>query len=168
MNDDFAEAPAPNLMPQIEARLFPKAPAAARTAARRGGLLGWLSGALVAASLVLVTLAMVAPPRAERVALLATADNRLSYEVTHFGGTLRVARVAGIAAPAGQVHELWIIAPGQAPVSLGLLQDQPLVVAYPAPPEGHILAVSLEREGGSTTGVPSPSVILMTKIGDDA
>lgn len=165
MNDDFTEAPAPNLLPQIEAGLFPQAKAHAKRA-RRGGLFGWLSGALVAASLVLVTLAMITPPRADRIAILSTADNRLSYEVTHFGDTLQVTRVAGVAAPAGQVHELWVIAPGQSPVSLGLLQDEPLVVPYPAPPAGYILAVSLEREGGSTSGVPSASIILMTRIGD--
>ncbi|MGL4235034.1 anti-sigma factor [Tabrizicola sp.] len=166
LNDEYAEAPAPNLLPKIEARLFPKA--ATSSPAWRGGLFGWLSGAVVAASLVLAVLALVAPPQSELVAMLATPDNRLAYEVSHFGDTLQVTRVAGVPAPAGQVHELWVIAPGEGPVSLGLLQDEPLVVTYPAPPEGHILAVSLERDGGSTTGVPSASVILMQRIGDDA
>jgi anti-sigma-K factor RskA len=169
LNDDFAEAPAPNLLPQIEARLFPKA-ARARTsrAPRGGGILGWLTGALVAASLVVATLAVVVPPRSDLVATLATADNRLAYEVSHFGDTLRVTRVAGVPAPEGEVHEFWVIAPGQGPVSLGLLENDPLVVNYPPPPDGYVLAVSVEPAGGSPTGQPTGSIILMTKLGDDA
>ena len=160
LNDGFAEAPAPNLLPQIEARLFPK-PAPAR----RSGLFGWLAGGLVAASLALVSMSILAPPRPDPVATLATADNRLAYRVTHFGGSLQVTRVSGVPAVAGQVHELWVIAPGAAPVSLGLLQDRPLTVAYPVPPPGFILAVSIEPEGGSPTGAPTGPVILTAEIG---
>ena len=77
LNDDFDEAPAPNLLPQIEARLFPKSPA---PKARRFGLnFGWLTGGLVAAVLALASIATLAPPRPELVASLATADNRLAY-----------------------------------------------------------------------------------------
>ena len=43
LNEGFAEAPAPNLLPKIEARLFPKP-----VKTRRFGFLGWLSGAVVA------------------------------------------------------------------------------------------------------------------------
>jgi anti-sigma-K factor RskA len=168
MNDDFAEAPAPNLLPQLESRLFPKADKARTGAAARGGLFGWLSGALVAASLVLLALATVTPPRPELVATLATADNRLAYVVSHFGDTLQVTRVAGVPAPAGKVHEFWVIAPGAGPVSLGLLENDALVVAYPAPPAGFVLAVSLEPAGGSPTGQPTGPVILTAKIGEDA
>jgi anti-sigma-K factor RskA len=161
LNDGFDEAPAPNLLPQIEARLFPQA--------RHEGLtwrspLRWIAGAITAAALVLVTLATVTPPKPNLIATLATADNRLAYEVRQFGDALRVTRVAGVEAVEGQVHELWVIAPGSAPVSLGLLQQEPLVVAYPAPPEGWVLAVSVEPEGGSSTGQPTGPVILTAKI----
>lgn len=159
LNDGFAEAPPPNLLPQIEARLFPQ------PARRRFGLFGWLSGASVATALALATLATLAPPRPDPVATLATADNRLAYQVTHFGGSLQVTRVAGVPAVAGQVHELWVIAPGANPVSLGLLQDRPLVVSYPVPPAGFVLAVSIEPEGGSPTGQPTGPVILTAEIG---
>lgn len=160
LNDGFAEAPAPNLLPKIEARLFPKP-----TATRRFGVLGWLSGAVVATALSLATVSVLAPPRPEPVATLATADNRLAYQVTHFGGSLQVTRVAGVPAVSGQVHELWVIAPGANPVSLGLLQDRPLTVAYPVPPPGFVLAVSIEPEGGSPTGAPTGPVILTAEIG---
>jgi anti-sigma-K factor RskA len=166
MNDAFDETPAPDLLPKIEARLFPvgNRPVAAP---RRFGF-GWLAGALVAAAVALVTVATLAPPRPDRIAMLATADNRLAYEVTHFGETLQVARVAGVPAVEGQVHEFWVIAPGAQPVSLGLLEDGPLVVTYPVPPEGFILAVSVEPAGGSPTGAPTGPVILTAKIGDAA
>lgn len=161
LNDGFAEAPAPNLLPQIEARLFPRSPARRRS---RFGL-GWLSGALVAAVLALASIATLAPPRPELVATLATADDRLAYRVTHFGDRLQITRVAGVPAVPGQVHELWIIAPDAAPVSLGLLQDQPLVVTYPTPPAGFVFAVSIEPAGGSPTGQPTGPVILTAEVG---
>lgn len=161
MNDGFAEAPAPNLLPAIEARLFPEP---ARNAPRRWRVLSWLGGAAVAGFVAVAVLSTIAPPRPELVATLATADNRLAYQVTHFGGTLRVTRVAGVPALAGQVHEFWVIAPGAAPVSLGLLEDRPLVVAYPAPPNGFQLAVSIEPAGGSPTGQPTGPVILVTEV----
>lgn len=161
LNDGFAEAKAPNLMPKIEARLFPKA----ATPQRQMTPLRWLSGAAFAASLVIVGIATLVPPRPDVVAVLATADNRLSYEVASYGDTLQITRVAGVPAVAGQVHELWVIAPGAAPVSLGLLQDQPLVVTYPTPPNGWVLAVSVEPEGGSQTGIPTGPVILTAQVG---
>lgn len=161
LNDAFEPVPAPDLLPRIEARLFP----VARPPARRFGLFGWLSGATVAAALALATVATLAPPRPDLVATLSTADNRLAYAVTHFGETLQITRVAGAPAVSGQVHELWIIAPDQNPVSLGLLEDAPLVVRYPAPPEGYVFAVSVEPAGGSPTGQPTGPVILTAAVG---
>ncbi|NHB77261.1 anti-sigma factor [Rhodobacter calidifons] len=165
LNDDFAEAPAPDLLPKIEARLFPKA-APAPTRRRFGLNLGWLAGAALAAVVVLATVATLAPPRPETLVTLATADRRLSYQVSHFGDTLQVARVAGPAAAPGQVHQLWIIAPGASPVSLGLLEDMPLVIDYPVPPAGFVFAVSVEPEGGSPTGLPTGPVILTAIVGE--
>ena len=160
LNEGFAETPAPNLLPQIEARLFPKP-----VRRRRGGVLGWLGGATVAAVLALASIATFAPPRPELVATLATADNRLAYAVTHFGETLQVTRVAGVPAVAGQVHELWIIAPDAAPVSLGLLEDRPLLVTYPTPPAGYTFAVTVEPEGGAPNGVATGPMILTATVG---
>ena len=77
-------------------------------------------------------------------------------------------RVSGVPAVEGQVHELWIIAPNAAPVSLGLLEDRPLVVTYPSPPEGFVFAVSVEPSGGSPTGQPTGPVILTAEVRQDA
>lgn len=160
LNEGFAEAPAPDLLPQIEARLFPKP-----TRSRRDGLLGWLGGATVAAVLALASIAILAPPRPELVATLATADNRLAYSVTHFGAMMQITRVAGVPAVPGQVHELWLIAPDSAPVSLGLLQDRPLIISYPTPPAGYTFAVTVEPEGGAPNGVATGPVILTATVG---
>jgi anti-sigma-K factor RskA len=168
LNEGFAETPAPDLLPKIEARMFPAPSKPSGRAGAATSLLRWLSGMAVAAALVLVAVATLTPPRPDLVATLATADNRLAYEVRSFGQTLRVTRTAGVAAVEGQVHELWVIAPGAAPVSLGLLEGMPLVVSYPVPPAGWVLAVSVEPSGGSPTGQPTGPVILTAQIADDA
>ncbi|NGM47294.1 hypothetical protein G5B31_17285 [Rhodobacter sp. SGA-6-6] len=159
LNGGFAEAPAADLLPRIEARLFP----AARSP-RRWSPLRWLAGAGVAAALVLAGLAMLPPPRSDLVAVLAAADNRLAYEVRRSGQTLRITRVAGEPAAEGQVHELWVIAPGAAPVSLGLLQQDALVVDHALPAPGWVLAVSVEPAGGSPSGQPTGPVILTAQV----
>ena len=164
LNDGFEEARAPNLLPRIEARLFPAAKSA-RPA--RLPVMRWLSGAAFAAALVLVGVATLVPPRPDLIAVLATADNRLSYEVASYGDRLQITRVAGGPAVAGQVHELWVIAPGAAPVSLGLLAEGPLVVTYPTPPVGWVLAVSVEPAGGSPNGQPTGPVILTAQVGEN-
>ena len=162
LNEDYAPTAAPNLLPQIEARLFPQAAKPVRN------WLGWLAGAAVA---VAVTLAFVVPqsaPPAQLVATLAAdpasdiAD--LIYEARYGDGALTITRLAGAAAPAGQVHQLWIIAPNAAPVSLGLLDGTALTLTYPAPTPGWTLAVSVEPAGGSTTGAPTGPVILAAQI----
>jgi anti-sigma-K factor RskA len=165
LNDGFAEAPAPNLFPAIEARLFPKPARAAATGGWFSGIFGWVSGALVGTLLVLAIVAFVAPPRSMLIATLATPDQRLAYEVVEFGGAIKVTRIEGDSAGEGRVHELWLIAPGKAPVSLGLLEDAPLIVNQPVPPAGWTLAVSLEAAGGSKSGVPTGPVILSAEIG---
>ena len=161
LNAEFTELPVPDLLPQIEARLFPQ-PAPAK----RGAWWAWVAGGLVAAGLGLaVVLMQPAAPTGQLVASLGTPETGLAYEARHEGETLFVQRVAGTAAPAGQTHELWIIAPEAAPVSLGLLGDAPLQVAYPLPPAGWVLAVSVEPAGGSPTGAPTGPVILTAEIG---
>lgn len=164
LNADYAEVPAPNLLPQIEARLFPTpAPAPRRRLGWRGFALGAAAAAVLAVA-VTVTLVPFTPPQAPLLTTLATAD--LVYEVRSDGETLQVTRVSGSPAPAGQVHELWLIAAGAPPQSLGLLADAPLTVAYSAPPAGWALAVSVEPEGGAPRGLPTGPVIATQLITD--
>lgn len=158
LNGGFAEVPAPDLLPRIEARLFPKA-------ARRP-LLGWLSGALAAAAVAVAAVVLFAPPPAPVIATLGEADGALRFEARFDGAALTVTRVAGAPAPQGQVQEVWIIAPDSAPVSLGLLAGESLTVPYPQAPAGWTLAVSLEPEGGSPTGAPTGPVLAAGVITD--
>jgi anti-sigma-K factor RskA len=163
LNDAFAPVDVRNLLPGIEARLFPTPPRR-----RFGVLTGWMAGAMAAgvlAVLALVTLPILPPAAGPVVAVLGEGD-ALRFEARFRDGTLEVIRVAGSAAPAGQVQELWIIAPDAAPVSLGLLQEAALSVPYPALPQGWTLAVSLEPAGGSPTGAPTGPVLAAGVVGD--
>lgn len=160
LNDDFAPVKPPALMPQIEARLFPRA---------RGGWrrsLGWLGGMGLAGALSLALLLIVPqnPRPAEVVAVLGGADSALQFEARHDGRQLQLLQVAGNAAPDGQTYEFWAIAPGAAPVSLGLVGQAGLAVDYPRPPAGWVLAVSLEPAGGSPTGAPTGPVVAAAEL----
>ena len=164
LNDAYAEATAPDLLPQIEARLFP---APAQPVRQRLSIRGWLGGAVTAAALVLAGIAVFAPPApAPLIATLGETDAPLRFEARFDGAALTVTRVAGTPAPEGQVQEVWLIAPDAAPVSLGLLPGDSLSVPYPAAPVGWTLAVSLEPAGGSPTGAPTGPVLAAGTITD--
>ena len=162
LNTEFAPADLPpDLLQKIESRLFAPPPRPTRFAWRM-----WLAGAVTAAVIGFGVL-MLMPPTAPGtvIASLGTAGAPLVYEARHDGTHLLVSRVAGTPAPEGQTHELWVIAPGAAPVSLGLLGADPLDVEYPRPPAGWVLAVSVEPAGGSPTGAPTGPVILTAELG---
>ncbi|MBN2630789.1 MAG: anti-sigma factor [Rhodobacteraceae bacterium] len=160
LNDGYDPVPLPDLLPQIEARLFPH-PAHARQSWRL-----WLAGATAAAALAVGVLVLVPPaPQAPLLATLGSANAPQAYEARHDGSRLSVRQIAGLPAPAGQSYELWIIAPDAAPVSLGLLGAATLQVSTPRPPAGWVLAVSVEPAGGSPTGAPTGPVILTAEIG---
>lgn len=160
MNDDFAPvAPPEGLLPALESRLFPAAERA------RPRWFGWLAGVATAAVLALAVIIALPPSEPALLVTLTTPDQSLVYQAAFRDEDLTVSRLAGPAAPAGQVHELWIIAPGAAPVSLGLLTEAPLTLRYPEPPGGWVLAVSVEPAGGSPTGAPTGPVILTAEIG---
>jgi len=159
LNEGYADAPAPNLLPQIEARLFPQ------TARPQFNWFRLFRAAGLLAALLLA-LALVMPRNApDFVARLATKDATLAYEARFDDGRLTVTRVAGGSAESGRVHQLWIIAPGEAPISLGLLAGMDLTLDYPLPPPGWLLAVSVEPEGGSPSGLPTGPVILSAQVG---
>jgi anti-sigma-K factor RskA len=159
MDGGFAEAPAPDLLPQIEARLF------GRPAARQPRRWWRFAlGAGVAAALAVLVLAVLPPPPPPgplRSATLAAEGQPLVFAARWDGRDITVRREAGAAAAAGQVHELWLIAgEGAAPVSLGLLDGAELRRPLDALPAGAVLAVSLEPAGGSPTGAPTGPVLV--------
>lgn len=163
LNDGYAPVPVRDLLPGIEARLFPRAPS-------RGfrWLSGWLAGALAAGAVAVAALVWlpILPPAAAPVVAVLGRDAPLSFEARFRDGQLDVIRVSGEAAPTGQVQEVWLIAPDAAPVSLGLIPDRALSVPYPDLPAGWTLAVSLEPAGGSPTGAPTGPVLAAGVVGD--
>jgi anti-sigma-K factor RskA len=82
-----------------------------------------------------------------------------------------VVRVRSLAAqtPADKSLELWYVTAGQAPKSLGLVENSKGPVVLPASlrqsdVEGGSIAVSVEQKGGSTTGVPSNQIVYQGKL----
>ena len=162
LNGGFAEVPAPDLLSAIEARLFGRA-----DVPRRAWLPRWLLGAGLAGALALVALLILPPPapptpEAPVVATLAAEGQALVYAARYDAdkGELIVTRTGGEAAEATKVHELWLIAGGAAPLSLGLIDATGLRRALPALPPGAVLAISLEPAGGAPDGVPTGPVLV--------
>lgn len=159
LNDDFDEAPAPDLMPRIEARLFP-----ANRRPNRGWR--WLgAGSLVGAlalGLVVLSPVMQAPPAPVLTAELVAEDRALVL-VASFDGTRLNLQAEGASAGAGQDYELWVIGADGVPSSLGLLRDGRLERDAPLQ-AGQVLAVSLEPAGGSTTGQPTGPVLATAEL----
>ena len=159
LNDDFASAPAPDLMPMIEARIFGKP-----TVAKRGWW-GFLAGAGVAAALAVAVVVNLPPSGGTgpvMTASLAAETEDLAFSASYADGTLTLARLSGGDAMTGSDYELWVIVGDAAPVSLGLIKDATSARALPALAPGSVLAVSLEKAGGSTTGAPDK--VLLTGV----
>lgn len=168
MNDGFVAQPVPDLMPQIEARLFGKTEPAVRR--RLGSFWRFVAGVVAAGAVAVGVLVMLPPSVPPAPGLTATlqADGQPLVFSARWDGADRelvVRRTAGDAAAPGQVHELWVIAGGQAPVSLGLLQSAELRRALDELPQGAVLAVSLEPAGGSPTGAPTGPVLVTGVVG---
>jgi anti-sigma-K factor RskA len=159
LNDDFASAQAPDLMPMIEARIFGKSSTA------KHSWWGFFAGIGVAAALAAA--AVVYLPASGNLgpvltASLAAETQDLAFNARYSDGTLTLARLSGKDAEADRDYELWVIVGDAAPVSLGLIKDatstRPLADLDP----GAVLAVSLEQAGGSTTGAPDE--VLLTGV----
>ncbi len=160
LNEGFAPAPAPDLMPAIEARLFPRG---ARPRARRGMGWRWLgaTGLVGALALGLVVLSPVlrAPAPPALVAELTAPDRGLVLQARFdpAGNALSV-RAQGPAAGPGQDYELWAIDAAGTPRSLGVLRGDAAALRAELA-AGEVLAVSLEPEGGAPGAAPTGPVL---------
>lgn len=161
LNDAFDEMPAPDLMPQIEARLFPARPRRNRGWRWLGA--GALTGAL-ALGLVVLSPVLQSPQTPLLTAELVAEDRELVL-LARFDGTRLRLQAEGPDAGAGQDYELWVIGADGVPSSLGLLQDGQLDRDAPLQ-AGQVLAVSLEPAGGSTTGQPTGPVLATAELRD--
>ena len=161
---------------KIEAALQPaSAPAA------RGGVWNSLSfwrlaalgsAALAAASIAaLVTIGRVPVPSAPLIAKLDISGGQAGFvaAIDPARNSLTIVP-ASVTALNQRVLELWVIAPGDKPRSLGLIEaGRPVQINLPAELMQRIaanatLAVSLEPPGGSPTGQPTGPVIANGKL----
>lgn len=106
-------------------------------------------------------------PGAKLVTTLAHDDGSTAWlaSVDPAHGTVLMVPVPHAADPQGRVPELWLIPPGRAPRSLGLVSiekshtvkvPQDVVTALGA---GSVLAITLEPPGGAPAGAPTGPII---------
>ncbi len=137
------------------------------------GLRFWhsLAGGLAMAVLALaVSLFHFLPgdqPPVRTLAVLASSDGSAMYVMNRLAAdSISVQPLSGLTPDAAHALELWAIAPGQAPRSLGLLRPDGITTldAVALPASGDTVAISLEPPGGSPTGAPTGPVILTGKL----
>ncbi len=163
--DGFAPAdPPPALKRALDLRLFgaPARPGPWRSLALWRGLAAGATAAF------LLSLALPAAPEIRLVALLAHEGSDVHYMAVYDtgDGTVGLSHLSGNPAQ-GRDFELWVIRdPAQPPVSLGVIpagqaaahlavdnRTRALVEA------GAQLAITLEPQGGSATGLPTGNVV---------
>jgi anti-sigma-K factor RskA len=99
------------------------------------------------------------------VSLVAEPGGKPLWLVKLSERTLRVTAVGAAKSQAGKSYELWMLPEGGNPVSLGVLPesgDRSLVLSdaqFAALARASAVAVSLEPEGGSPTGLPTGPVL---------
>ena len=128
------------------------------------------SAALALASVAVMYVAVIAPGRTPLVATL-DANGRTTFLATIESDHNTITIVpAALTALEQRALELWLIAPGDQPRSLGLIEPGRAVrISVPPSLLGRItpeaaLAVSIEPPGGSPTGAPTGPVIASGKL----
>ncbi len=128
------------------------------------------SAALAVASLAVVYVATVSSKRTSLVARL-DANGQAGFVAAIDPGRNRITIVpASLTSVDQRVLELWLIAPGDRPRSLGLIEPgKPVQINVPADLAGRMkadaaLAVSVEPPGGSPTGLPTGPVVASGKL----
>jgi anti-sigma-K factor RskA len=133
----------------------------------------FLAGALaagLAAVVVVDRLSVPLAPQGGRYVAVVDSDGHepaLIAEVDTTTGIIRV-RTVGAQTPAGHSLELWHVAEGHEPRSLGILKaglDAQTIqdVASAGPVDG-MIAVSVEPEGGSPSGAPTGPIVYTGKL----
>ena len=177
LDGEFAEMPAPpRILDRLERRLF--APDAAPTGLARwwNSLALWRSLAAggVAIAALAVGFSLLQPPRLDPrefatqlvAALEAQEGSGVEFVALYdtATGNVRLTALSGEAVP-GKDFELWYIRGDEPAVSMGVIpvdQRTEIVLAPEARAkfgEGTVLAVTLEPEGGSPTGIATGPVV---------
>lgn len=135
-------------------------------------LAAWRVATLLAgaAAAILMVVVMRAPEPRFTAALQATSGAAgFAAEVDAAGSKVSI-RLVGIAPGAQRVPELWIIPSDGRPRSLGVISDSAgTTLAIPAALSGFVgadstLAVSIEPQGGSPTGLPTGPVVATARL----
>ncbi len=122
----------------------------------------------IAAAIVLAVFTLGSKPASgpSYVAVLE-AENAPAALLAEYDPNSRSIALSALGPPefiSDQSFELWLIAPGEAPESMGLVVDRSQRFALPRGrddlPDGAVLAISVEPAGGSPTGQPTGPVIL--------
>lgn len=175
LTDDGRAGPRPSLWAEISARLPANDGAPGRVESGQRNPWVWATALATAAALALGAIAL--RPAAPPVTVAAAPEPPLVTVLrSEDGGSVLVAtfdRRSGrlVTAPAGlnlagHDAELWVIPPGGAPHSLGVISAAaPQWRGAPGGPvtdiaPGATLAVSLEPRGGSRTGKPTGAIAL--------
>ena len=134
---------------------------------------GFAVASFVAAlGLTLALTQLATAPRDPIVVVLAAQDQPPALVATmeRDSRTMTVKVVGGAPVPADRSLELWMLPQGAAPRSLGVVPSTGVGrVTLPALPEVALanvpaLAVSLEQQGGSTTGAPQGLVLYTGRV----
>jgi anti-sigma-K factor RskA len=132
-------------------------------ALRRWRMTTAIVGSVAASLAAFLVLDLAVPPtqQSEFVAVLTSegAAPKFVATVDVAKGTLSIRQVGQEAAPADKAYELWAIEPGQAPKSMGLVEQASLSRTLEQSPTDLTLAISLEPPGGSPTGAPTGPVV---------
>ena len=128
-------------------------------------------GAIAAGLALFIGRGTFQPPAATSYLAVVNRGGDLPALLVHVDTGNDTVSVRSLAAetPPDHVLELWYVAGGQAPRSIGLL-NQPLTraalpaSAHAADIAGATLAVSVEPKGGSPTGAPTGQVIYSGKL----
>jgi len=132
-----------------------------------------VAGALAAGLAAVVVLDRLSVPELEgtgRYVAVVDSDGHEPALIAEVDTTTGIIRVRSVQArtPPGKSLELWHVAEGEAPRSLGILEAgidaQTLRDAAAAGPVDGILAVSVEPEGGSPSGAPTGPIVYTGKL----
>ena len=177
LNDVIPEVePGAELWPSIERRLRPEAarPVVDMSLSLRRSRARWRAatiafGALAAGLALFISTEWLRPERPAYLAVINRSGDlpALIVRVDTASETVTVRSVAA-ETPADRVLQLWYVGGGQAPRSMGLLDQPQTRVTLPEGARGDItgatLAVSIEPPGGSTTGAPTGPVVYSGKL----
>jgi anti-sigma-K factor RskA len=168
-------APPAAVWTNIEARISQDRTGEVRVAAapslwNRVAFWRWTAVASVAvAAMLMYQIAAILDSSPFNIAVLTNQQGSPAMVVSIDGGGRELSINALATAPAGHTHELWVIAPGQNPRSLGTIAAAGAARLQIPPEIGYalhdkVLAVSLEPAGGSPTGLPTGPVIYTGQV----